>query len=94
MSLDPNFERLEKREQQLQNDKARLIENRKRRVGELAERFHLLTVSDQVLAGLFSELSEAVKGKDARLKSWEAQGARFCSSSRSKKLEEVVARES
>jgi hypothetical protein len=65
------------KEQALQTQKAKLIELRKKEIGELAERFELLGVSDEILHGAFNDIADAIKLRDTRIKNWEDSGERF-----------------
>jgi len=65
---------LEKR-QSLIEEESKLIEKRKKEIGNLAERFNLLTVPDAVIVGLFHEVRTAVDANPEKIKDWETRGA-------------------
>ncbi|NNM59276.1 MAG: hypothetical protein HKM04_05625 [Legionellales bacterium] len=62
------------KQKKLQAEESKLIEKRKVEIGALAEKFGLLTVSDEVLIGIFSEVKNAIDKKTDKLKEWEKFG--------------------
>lgn len=68
------------KKQKLQEEESKLIEKRKNEISEAAERLGLLTISDEIITGLFLEAAKASNEKSERLKEWEAEGARFLKS--------------
>jgi hypothetical protein len=54
-----------------------LIERRKKEIGQLAQKFDLLTTSDDLIAGLFSLAKKAIAEKSDSVKEWETLGGRF-----------------
>ena len=66
---------LAEKKQKLLEEETRLVEKRIKEIGQLAEKFGMLTVSDSVIVGLFTEASDAIKQNSAKLKSWEQAGA-------------------
>jgi hypothetical protein len=76
---------ISEKKQKLLAEESKLIEKRKHEIGQLAEKFGLLTMSDTVMAGLFSEAQSALKGKTEKIKTWESHGARFLKPKRNSK---------
>lgn len=68
---------LAKKKQRLLDEEDKLIKQRKADIADLAERLTVLTVPDEIIAGVFVELSQALTDQSHRLKEWETQGARF-----------------
>ncbi len=64
-------------EQKLLEKKAKLVEKRKNEIADLAEKYGLLIVSDEVLAGAFSEVEQAIKSDSNRIKEWEKLGGKM-----------------
>ena len=62
------------KKQKLLEEESKLIEKRKKEIGILAEKFGLLTLSDSVLAGLFSEAETALKNQPEKIKAWGNHG--------------------
>lgn len=54
-----------------------IIERRKKEIGQLAQKFDLLTVSDDLIAGLFSSVKKSIADKADCVKEWETLGGRF-----------------
>ncbi|MCW5589676.1 MAG: hypothetical protein KIT27_08455 [Legionellales bacterium] len=71
---------LAQRKQRLIEEETRLIQKRKTEIANLAERFTVLTATDEIFAALFNELAQALNEKSAKLKEWETHGARFLKS--------------
>lgn len=65
------------KEKKLLKEKAKLLEQRKSEIGNLAERCFMLSASDELIAGIFLQLKQALDEKSEKLKEWEAQGERF-----------------
>ncbi|MBV9575132.1 MAG: conjugal transfer protein TraD [Gammaproteobacteria bacterium] len=65
------------RKQKLLEEESKLIEKRKQEIGQLAEKFGLLTLSDAVMNGLFLDVQSAAQEKSEKIKSWESEGTRF-----------------
>ena len=76
---------LAERKKKLQEEELKLIERRKKEMGELAERFGLLTAADTFLAGLMLEVQTALHAQSDKRKQWESEGARFLQSKQSAK---------
>jgi hypothetical protein len=68
------------KKQKLLQEETKLIEKRKKEIANSAERLGLLTVSDELITGLFLEAANAIKENQNRIKEWEAQGERFLKS--------------
>lgn len=64
-------------EQKLQEKKISLIEKRKQEIGTLAEKYNLLTVSNELWNDLFLELAKDIQNNAPRIKELENSGARF-----------------
>lgn len=80
---------IEDKMKKLKEEEERLIEKRRHEIGALAEKFSLLTLSDESIIGLFSEAKEAINNNHDKLKAWEENGTKFLKPKRnSKKLEE------
>jgi hypothetical protein len=62
------------KKQKLIEQERSLVEKRKQEIGDLAERYGLLTASDAMVTGIFSEAADAVKKNDKRLNELEAIG--------------------
>lgn len=68
---------LAEKKQKILQEETKLIERRKIEIGHLAEKFDLLTVSDTLIAGSFSEIQSAIKSKSEKLKTWENAGVQL-----------------
>lgn len=68
---------LKAEEDKLREKKEKLIEKRKQEIADLAERFGLLIISNEVLAGVFSQVEHAIKTDNSRLDEWEKLGETF-----------------
>jgi len=78
--MSDNLQRLQaldKQEKELLEKKQALFNQRKSEIAELAERCNIMLVPDEILAGLFLELKQALEDKSEKLQEWEALGARF-----------------
>jgi hypothetical protein len=62
------------KKQKLLEEESKLIEKRRNEIGLLAEKFGLLTMSDSVITGLFSEAAAALKGQPEKIKTWGNHG--------------------
>src|ERR1700723_3131494 len=71
----------------LETRKEHLITQRKNEIAKLADAYGLLTVSDNMLAGAFSEIYEAVKLNSHKIKQWEGIGLKNFTHSKQKRLE-------
>ncbi len=76
---------ISERKQKLELEETRLIEKRKEEIGRLAEQFGLLTASDALIIGLFTEARTAIHSKSEKIKSWEQGGANSQKSKRHSK---------
>lgn len=65
------------RKKKLHTEEMQLIERRKKEMGDLAERFDLLTASDAVLIGVLSEVQTALLHQPQKIQHWENEGSRF-----------------
>jgi hypothetical protein len=65
------------KKQKLLSEEIKLIEKRKQEIGTLAEKFNLLTASDALIIGLFSDAQIAVNDQSERIKLWETHGEKF-----------------
>lgn len=65
------------KKQRLLEEESKLIDKRKKEIGHLAEKFGLLTMSDELITGLFSEAQSALKDKSEKIKTWETHGEQF-----------------
>jgi hypothetical protein len=61
-------------ERRLEERRARLLHDQRIFVAGLAEKANLLTVSEEILVGAFSEISEAITRKDPRIDVWRSRG--------------------
>ena len=61
-----------------------IIERRKKEIGQLAQKFDLLTVSDDLIAGLFSFAKKSIADKADCVKEWETLSGRFRKGTKSK----------
>lgn len=80
------------KKQKLLDEENKLIAKRKKEIGYFAEKFNLLTVSDAVIAGLFSEAQTALNDKSEKLKTWENSGVQFLKPKRNSKTTQESAR--
>ncbi len=65
------------KQEKLLLEKSKLIDKRKKDIANLVERCGLLTISDEILTGLFLDCEKAIKVKDNRVKEWQLQGEKF-----------------
>ncbi len=78
MSDYPNkLSSLSSKKLKLIEEEKELIERRKKEIGQLAQKFDLLTVSDDLIAGLFSAAQKSISDKADCVKEWETLGGRF-----------------
>lgn len=82
---------IKEKKQKLIEEEFKLIEKRKLEIGQLAERFHLLTVSDNLMAGIFSEVENALTHNPQKLNEWESLGNNYLAT---KKINSRTAQES
>ena len=68
---------LAEKKQKLLDEENKLIEKRKAEIGAFAEKFNLLTASDALMAGLFSDAQAALKDQPEKIKTWEHHGAQL-----------------
>lgn len=68
---------LTEKKQKLLKEETKLIEKRKTEIGALAEKFDLLTTSDALMVGLFSDAQIALKDQSEKIKTWEHHGEKF-----------------
>jgi hypothetical protein len=68
------------KKQKLIAEEMKLIEKRKKEIGQLAEKFELLTLPDSVVTGLFHEAQSALKNKSDKIKTWQSSGEQFLKS--------------
>lgn len=68
---------LTEKKKKLQAEELKLIERRKKEIGDLAQRFDLLTASDKVLIGVLSEVQTALLHQSDKIQHWENEGSRF-----------------
>ncbi len=61
----------------LLEEEKELIEKRKKEIGQLAQKFDLLTVSDGLIASLFSSAKKSIAENADCVKEWETLGGRF-----------------
>lgn len=78
------LKKLEEKEKLLLAEKDKIIEKRKLAIARFAEKFGLLTVSDEVIQGAFSEIKEAVDEKSEKLKNWKTKGESFVKKKKSR----------
>lgn len=62
------------KKKKLLEEESKLIEKRKKEIAAYAEKFGLLTTSDNFIAGLFLEAQTAIREKSEKIKHWESQG--------------------
>ena len=77
------------KKQKLLEEENQLIIKRKKEIGYFAEKFGLLTLSDALIAGLFSEAQAAIESKSEKIKLWEKSGASFLKPKRNSKAVET-----
>lgn len=65
------------KKQKLLEEESRLVEKRKHEISSTAEKFGLLTASDEFITGLFIEAAKAFHEKSERAKGWESEGINF-----------------
>lgn len=65
------------KKKKLQAEEFKLIERRKKEIGDLAQRFDLLTASDKILIGVLSEVQTALLHQPDKIQRWESEGSRF-----------------
>jgi hypothetical protein len=76
---------LSERRQKLLEEEQRLIEKRKKEIGALAERFHVLTASDELLIGLFVDIQKSLEEKNTqKVTYWQQLGRSLLHSKPSK----------
>jgi hypothetical protein len=68
---------IREKKQKLLAQETKLIEKRKKEIANLAEKFELLTMSDTIIVGVFSEAQSAIKDKSDKVKLWEQSGEKF-----------------
>lgn len=86
---------ISERRQKLLSEENKLIEKRKKEIGSLAEKFRLLLVSDELLAGLFSEARRAIEETDTRkTEQWEHAGKLLIQEKPSKSKKSATAKQS
>ncbi len=68
---------LAKKKQLLEAKEEKLIHNRKQEIGSLAEKFDLLTVPANIVAGIFCDLKYALDKNLDKLKEWETLGTEY-----------------
>ncbi len=73
------------KKQKLLAEESKLIEKRKIEIGQLAEKFDLLTLSDAVITGLFREVQSALRDHSDKIKQWGSHGEAFLNSKRNSK---------
>ncbi len=66
-----------KKKQLLASKEEKLIGNRKQEIGSLAEKLGLLAAPEDIVAGIFCDLKQALDEKLDKLKTWEALGAEY-----------------
>jgi hypothetical protein len=69
--------RLAEKKKKLQAEEGKLTEYRKKEIGELVQRFDLLTASDKALLGALSEIQTALLHHPDKIAHWENEGSRF-----------------
>lgn len=79
------------KKQKLLEEETRLVEKRKIEIGQLAEKFGLLTMSDPLITGLFLEAQAALKEKSEKIKNWESHGEQFIRPKRNTKATQASA---
>jgi hypothetical protein len=65
------------KKQKLINEESKFIQKRKHEIAELAQRCGVLTFSDELLAGLFVQASQASITKDKKIQEWEHEGKKY-----------------
>lgn len=68
---------IKEKQQKLLAEEAKLVEKRKVEIGALAEKFGLLTVSDEFLSGLFQDAKNAIVKKTDKVQEWEKLGGQI-----------------
>ncbi len=65
------------RKQKLLDEEIELIEKRTNEIGAIAKRFELLTLSDEIITGLFLQAVKAKEENSDQLREWEDAGTQF-----------------
>lgn len=75
--LSLKLSQISQKQEKLLLEKSKLIDKRKKDIANLVERCGLLTISDEILTGLFLDCEKAMKVKDNRVKEWQIHGEKF-----------------
>lgn len=65
---------IEKKMVKLRLEEDKLIEKRKNEIGAFAEKFGLLTLSDELIIGVFSDIKKNIETQSEKIKTWEEHG--------------------
>lgn len=65
------------RKQKLLDEEIELIEKRTNEIGAIAKRLKLLTLSDEIITGLFLQAVKAKEENSEQLREWEDAGNQF-----------------
>lgn len=76
------------RKQKLLEEEIELIEKRTSEIGAIAKRLELLTLSDEIITGLFLQAVKAIEENSDQLNEWKEAGEQFL---RPKKITNVQA---
>ncbi len=68
---------ISEKKKKLIEEEQNLIETRKKEIGQLAQKMGLLTVSDELISGLFTFAQKSIADKADCVKEWETLGGRF-----------------
>lgn len=82
---------LSEKKQKLLDEESRLIVKRKKEIGDLAEKFGLLTVSDKLIAGIFADARNAIINQSSKIQEWEKQSELSVKTKRNSKATEESA---
>lgn len=68
---------LEDKRHKIDKEAYQILKKRKQFVGRIAEKFHLLKQSDELLYGMFAEAEAVINAKSEKVKQWELAGKSF-----------------
>ncbi len=68
---------ISEKKKKLIEEEQSLIERRKKEIGQLAQKMDLLTVTDELISGLFTFAKKSIADKADCVKEWETLGGRF-----------------
>lgn len=68
---------IEEKKQKLILEEAKILEKRKSEIGSLAEKFNLLTLSDETIIGVFSEVKLSMENNKQKINDWAEHGRKY-----------------